>query len=633
MINKNIKLIIHIRKGPFWDISEMINRVTLSGSTTSVARTLEFELNQSISDSSITQLGIVEGSSVCFYEANKEIYRGNVVNLSKNDKGATRVVCKDIGFTLGNAKFNKNFLNQPPEEVAKKIISDIKLKTGKIASTGIPLTRYFRAETAYNIIMTMYTLASKKNKKKYMLNVNLDKVEIIERGKALTVRFDGDNNIYESEYGASIENLISSVEITNKEGKSLKTFVNKDLFNIYRFMKNEIVESEIADESIAKARYHGVDHTMTLTGLGDSSCKSGYQIQVEDKSSGLIGNFYIDSDSHEWSNGQYKCTLQLNFENIMDNQESGSDSEDGKSSGTTTATTKDWGHGIKPEQLNKILRGKLAGKGDIIIKYCNMYKVNPAVIAAIMCNESAYGNSNLANTKNNFFGMRNKKGWLSFSSVEEGIRRGISNISKNYINKGLNTFEKMVRKYAEGGSAWIPTNEGIIKKITGKPSSSINFGTGVKTDAEANANVIYVGSSDGGQIVGLNGRRFENERQRIIVEEAYKMVGKGRYKYGGRSSIYSTDCSGFINLIHRKAGINIGSSTSSQRNDGKEIPLSQAKAGDIIVMDSKYSPSGKHVVLCVGNGQIIHNSGPQGKPISIRSLYTYGSYTVRRCWE
>ncbi|MBC2576584.1 NlpC/P60 family protein [Peptostreptococcus canis] len=297
--------------------------------------------------------------------------------------------------------------------------------------------------------------------------------------------------------------------------------------------------------------------------------------------------------------------------------------------------------------LNKVLKGTLAGKGELFYKYGNMYKVNPMLLVLIARTETgADMDSNLAKNNNNFFGIKDpdpsipktKGGYGKYSSVEEGIKRGFHFIGISHVYTKKRTFEQIIAKWApksDGNNVaeYIAGVKKLYKKYTGTEWNNSKLGSGVSSDSEAERNIVH-GKITRGNIQGINGINFVNQKQKIIVEEALKVVGKGHYVYGGnRNNIYGTDCSGFIYILHKKAGIRIGTTTKSQKYNGKGVSLKSILPGDFIVMDSKYSPSGRHVVLYVGNGQIVHNSGGKGAPIKKQKLYTYGKYYVRRCWE
>ncbi len=59
--------------------------------------------------------------------------------------------------------------------------------------------------------------------------------------------------------------------------------------------------------------------------LKDVAQKAGVSIttvsHVINKTTGLNGVFWIDSDTHTWENGTHIMSLELNFKNIMDSKE------------------------------------------------------------------------------------------------------------------------------------------------------------------------------------------------------------------------------------------------------------------------------------------------------------------------
>ena len=159
------------------------------------------------------------------------------------------------------------------------------------------------------------------------------------------------------------------------------------------------------------------------------------------------------------------------------------------------------------EMINKVLQGVLSGKGNLYVSYGEKYDVNPAFAAAISCWESDYGRSKAAKNQNNVFGMMAPGAKImSFSSVEEGIERGIKNLRNTYLNDGLTNAAAIQKRYAPVGSGNDPNNlnsqwlggvEGIYKKITGESLNGADLGEGASSYA-ANASSDSASSGGGG---------------------------------------------------------------------------------------------------------------------------------------
>lgn len=124
-------------------------------------------------------------------------------------------------------------------------------------------------------------------------------------------------------------------------------------------------------------------------------------------------------------------------------------------------------------KLNKYLKNKgvLANQGNLIATQSLKLGVDPYVAVAIMMHETGcnWQCSRLVRNENNVGGMRGRSGrWQSFDSIEDGINGFLSNLSRNYYKKGLDTPEKMANKYAGGSTSWagkIRNYMAVIEKI------------------------------------------------------------------------------------------------------------------------------------------------------------------------
>ena len=131
------------------------------------------------------------------------------------------------------------------------------------------------------------------------------------------------------------------------------------------------------------------------------------------------------------------------------------------------------------------------------------------------------------------------------------------------------------------------TNTGNAGENTNSGDSS-NSGTGSNEESSGSGNTAYVPPQ------GTDGW--------AVVEYARQFLGNP-YVYGGNSLTEGTDCSGFTQQIYAAFGVSLGRSDSAQATAGVEIPLSEARAGDLLVYWG-------HVGIYNGSGGIIHASSP-----------------------
>ncbi|MFG2359863.1 NlpC/P60 family protein [Streptomyces sp. NPDC048521] len=84
----------------------------------------------------------------------------------------------------------------------------------------------------------------------------------------------------------------------------------------------------------------------------------------------------------------------------------------------------------------------------------------------------------------------------------------------------------------------------------------------------------------------------------------------GRPYVWGASGPFGFDCSGLMQWAYARAGVHLPRTSQEQRFAGRQVPLSQARPGDLVV----YRSDASHVGMYAGNGQVIHAPYP-GAPV------------------
>ena len=105
-----------------------------------------------------------------------------------------------------------------------------------------------------------------------------------------------------------------------------------------------------------------------------------------------------------------------------------------------------------------------------------------------------------------------------------------------------------------------------------------------------------------------------------IVSYAKRYLG-GKYVYGGNNLNTGVDCSGFVQQIMKKYGIQLERSSRAQYAcNGVSISEAELRPGDLVY----YGNGGRvnHAAIYAGNGQIIHASDER-TGITMSSLH-YG---------
>lgn len=83
---------------------------------------------------------------------------------------------------------------------------------------------------------------------------------------------------------------------------------------------------------------------------------------------------------------------------------------------------------------------------------------------------------------------------------------------------------------------------------------------------------------------------FDNQTVQAIMDEALKYQGYP-YVFGGASPETSFDCSGLTLWCFGKVGITLPRIAQAQYDATQHIPLTEAKAGDLVFFHSTYDTS------------------------------------------
>jgi hypothetical protein len=310
------------------DITQLVPNITLSGDYQQCARTLEFGVLSSPTDSNLPVVICELGNTVTLKEDDKMLFCGTIFARQKSTESSTiDITCYDGGIYLKRNEAVYKFNGLTPEAIARRICSDFSIPVGNIASTGVKINRNFVGVSLYKIIQTAYTMASNKTGKKYQIRFNGTALDVIEKGsKNDTTLITGGVNLMSSSTTESIENMINQITIYNSKDKNVGTPNNSEAMKLYGLMQSYLRQSDKEDASAEAKRIleeNGVSQKITVENLGNTANLTGEAVVVQEPYTGLYGLFYIDSDVHTWKNGQYYNKLVLNFQNLMSKEDAG----------------------------------------------------------------------------------------------------------------------------------------------------------------------------------------------------------------------------------------------------------------------------------------------------------------------
>lgn len=305
------------------DLSQLVEKVTWSGDTRQVARKLVFTVALKDGDRFLPKASIHEGDQVLFQVDETALFGGILFDIEKSASGNT-VSCTalDLLFYVNNSDISKVF-DDTPEKITAWICSSLGIPLGTAAATGIQIYMPCLGKRAYEAIMMAYTAASRQNGKKYIpLMRDTDQLCVIEKGELCGAVLNGSYNLMEATYKSSLQKLVDKVLITDKNGNVVSAVEDADSQKKYGVVQRVYQQEDGKDAaSEAKALLQTIERSGTVTAFSDARAVSGYAIAVQEPVTGLYGKFYIESDTHTFSNGSAEMQLTLAFANMMDEKE------------------------------------------------------------------------------------------------------------------------------------------------------------------------------------------------------------------------------------------------------------------------------------------------------------------------
>lgn len=166
------------------------------------------------------------------------------------------VTAYDRGIYLKKNETYRKVRSQTPEAVTAQLCAEFGIQTGALAATGVKISRNFLPATLYQVIQTMYTLASEQTGKQYQIRFRADTLEVVEKARGRRrCRLIPGSNLLSCESSESIENLVTSVAVYDEEYRRIATYDSTEgLRALYGLMQQAIKASDKEDPAKSAGR-------------------------------------------------------------------------------------------------------------------------------------------------------------------------------------------------------------------------------------------------------------------------------------------------------------------------------------------------------------------------------------------
>jgi cell wall-associated NlpC family hydrolase len=144
----------------------------------------------------------------------------------------------------------------------------------------------------------------------------------------------------------------------------------------------------------------------------------------------------------------------------------------------------------------------------------------------------------------------------------------------------------------------------------------------------AQREALWIAMHSGFAVPDLAGMPSFGSAQRMLALElrltktALRYLGVP-YMWGGES-FSGVDCSGFVQAVFRRNGIELPRTADAQYEVGRHVPGSGLEPGDLVFFQT-YAEGASHVGIYLGSGQFVHASSSNGVRVDSMSESYYAS--------
>lgn len=303
------------------DVTEIVNDVTWSGDVNEAYRTLTVSLTNTI-DGRNRRINFQNGDMVRFYNRGEELFRGRIFSFSISHDGTETFTAYDTNVYFTKSQTTRTFRNRKASGIVRQLASEFGIRIGNIEDTGFVIPKLVaEEEMLYDIIKQALAITEKQTGRKFRLS-NRQGLVYLEDQRRQIVRDIIENgvNILSAEYSQSVEDLRNRlVMIGGPDGQYREVRVNQELIRRFGLMQavetysgNEVSASEVkqaADERFAELTT--IDDSAMVSCLGNHEVTAGKSIYVIERMTGILGGYYVTSDTHTFSGGMHEMSLSI----------------------------------------------------------------------------------------------------------------------------------------------------------------------------------------------------------------------------------------------------------------------------------------------------------------------------------
>lgn len=312
------------------EITPICSGIDLEGAVTAASRKLSLSVVRKNADYYLSKIAdIKRGDAIALDDGGEDyVFYGLVWETKDDDSQVLKeIVCYDnMKFLMTSEAITNVWNNVTPNEVTETICKELGVTCGDLPECEDKVSVNAREKTGYEAMMIAWTEAHKLNGKVYYPRMVGHRLTVIEKGAELgdghTLKHysrDLPGSIITTTLEENSESAVTSLWSRNGAGTASHIKTDDELSKLLGYIVGMRDDAQTTDQMDVKQINDG-EKVATVEAIGDWAMQTGWSVGIE--SSVIVEDrLYIESDQHHYENGIHTMTLELSYENTMDEHE------------------------------------------------------------------------------------------------------------------------------------------------------------------------------------------------------------------------------------------------------------------------------------------------------------------------
>lgn len=303
------------------DISGLVESIKWKGRKSSFARGITVKL---IDDDGYKHaragIDVEQGHQCIFHCDGEELFRGIIMTETASNKKTMTFTAYDNAIYLSNNKDTFTYEDKTASDIFRDVCARFNIPIGIVDECTYRIPELTKSKTtAHDVLADALSLDYENTGVRHYIYSSGGKLNLITRRKnILQWVLEADRNIITYSYTRSIEDIVTRVKMLSDEGTVLAESRNAALeskIGVFQDIDrpdetlNEAQIKELCDSILSEKS--SPQKTLSLDVLGHPDIVTGIGVYVIIPHLDLSGTFYVDEDTHTFSDNYHKLSVKL----------------------------------------------------------------------------------------------------------------------------------------------------------------------------------------------------------------------------------------------------------------------------------------------------------------------------------